>query len=78
VQVERAVRPSSPLLIRGFAVRVPGVAVADRGHPGSMPPVLVATVGLAMVRLHGHSAKWDSHNIYEQFGCHYQPEELTS
>jgi hypothetical protein len=28
VQVERAVRPSSPLLIRGFGVRVPGGAPA--------------------------------------------------
>jgi uncharacterized protein YecE (DUF72 family) len=33
---------------------------------------------VAVVRFHGHSDKWDSHNIYERFGYHYELKELTS
>jgi hypothetical protein len=31
--------------------------------------VLAATADLAMVRFHGYSPNWDSHNIYERFGA---------
>ena len=48
-----------------------------QGYPSSIPPVLAATAPLAVVRFHGHSAHWDSHNIYERFGYHYSSEELT-
>ena len=31
---------------------------------------------LAMVRLHGHSGKWDSKDIHERFGYRYSGREL--
>jgi hypothetical protein len=48
-----------------------------QGYPSSIPPVLAATAPLAVVRFHGHSSHWDSHNIYERFGYRYSSEELT-
>ena len=30
-----------------------------QGYPDSIPPVLAATADLAVIRLHGHSPKWD-------------------
>ncbi|HEY2577760.1 MAG TPA: DUF72 domain-containing protein [Streptosporangiaceae bacterium] len=47
-----------------------------QGHRDSIPPVLVATTGLAVVRMHGQSAKWDSKDIQERFGYRYTDEEL--
>jgi uncharacterized protein YecE (DUF72 family) len=47
-----------------------------QGHPSSIPPVLAATSDLAVVRLHGHSEKWTSKNIYERFGYLYGDDEL--
>lgn len=47
-----------------------------QGHPSSIPPVLAATSDLAVVRLHGHSAKWTSRIIEERFGYLYSEEEL--
>lgn len=47
-----------------------------QGYPSSMPPVLAATSDLAVVRLHGHSDKWDSKNIHERFGYRYSDKEL--
>ena len=41
-----------------------------QGH--SIPPVLAATCAdLAVVRMHGHSGKWDSKDIHERFGYRY-------
>jgi uncharacterized protein YecE (DUF72 family) len=58
--------------------RLPYVCVdMPQGHRDSIPPVLAATAGLAVVRLHGHSAKWDSRDIHERFGYHYSYQELT-
>ena len=49
-----------------------------QGHRDSIPPVLAATApGLAVVRMHGHSAKWDSKDIHERFGYRYTEAELT-
>ena len=48
-----------------------------QGHRDSIPPVLAATApDLAVVRLHGHSDKWDSRDIHERFGYRYTEAEL--
>ena len=48
-----------------------------QGHRDSIPPVLAATApDLAVVRMHGHSGKWDSKDIHERFGYRYTGEEL--
>ncbi|MFC7387346.1 DUF72 domain-containing protein [Sphaerisporangium rhizosphaerae] len=61
--------------LRSYAI--PYVCVdMPQGHPCSAPPVVAATSGLAVVRFHGHSAKWTSHDIHEKFGYLYSPEEL--
>lgn len=40
-----------------------------QGSKDSIPPVLAVTVPeLAVVRMHGHSDKWDSKDIHERFG----------
>jgi uncharacterized protein YecE (DUF72 family) len=49
-----------------------------QGYPSSIPPVLAATSDLALVRMHGHSDKWDSKDIYERFGYEYSADELAS
>jgi uncharacterized protein YecE (DUF72 family) len=61
------------------ANRLPYVGVdMPQGHPDSIPPVLAATdPDLAVVRLHGHSANWDSRDIHERFGYHYSHQELA-
>jgi uncharacterized protein YecE (DUF72 family) len=49
-----------------------------QGHRDSIPPVLAATSpDLAVVRMHGHSDKWDSKDIHERFGYRYTEAELT-
>jgi uncharacterized protein YecE (DUF72 family) len=48
-----------------------------QGHRDSIPPVLAATSDLAVVRLHGHSQKWDSKDIHERFGYRYTDGELN-
>ena len=48
-----------------------------QGYPNSVPPVLAATAGLAVVRLHGHSEKWTSKDIHERFGYRYSRQELA-
>jgi len=48
-----------------------------QGYPSSIPPVLAVTSNeLALVRMHGHSDKWDSKDIYERFGYRYGGDEL--
>ena len=48
-----------------------------QGHKDSIPPVLAATdPALAVVRLHGHSAQWESSDIHERFGYRYSDGEL--
>jgi uncharacterized protein YecE (DUF72 family) len=61
------------------ANRLPYVCVdMPQGHRDSIPPILAATdPDLAVVRLHGHSAKWDSRDIHERFGYHYSHQELA-
>ena len=49
-----------------------------QGYPNSIPPVLAATSDLAVVRMHGHSDKWESKNIQERFGYRYSDEELAT
>ena len=48
-----------------------------QGHRDSIPPVLAVTSELAVVRMHGHSDKWDSKDIYDRFGYRYSDRELT-
>src|SRR6201985_2632933 len=47
-----------------------------QGYPSSIPPVLAATSDLAVVRMHGHSDKWDSKDIYQRFGYRYSEQAL--
>ena len=47
-----------------------------QGHKSSVPPVLAATADLAVVRFHGHSARWTSKDIHEKFGYDYSKREL--
>lgn len=57
--------------------RIPLVCVdMPQGYASSVPPLLAATADLAVVRFHGHSAKWTSKNIEEKFGYRYSDEEL--
>jgi uncharacterized protein YecE (DUF72 family) len=49
-----------------------------QGHKSSIPPVVEATADLAVVRFHGHSDKWTSHDIHEKFGYEYSEKELKS
>jgi uncharacterized protein YecE (DUF72 family) len=61
--------------LRRYAV--PYVSVdMPQGHTGSIPPVFAATADLAVLRLHGHSDKWASRDIYERFGYLYPDKEL--
>jgi uncharacterized protein YecE (DUF72 family) len=48
-----------------------------QGHKSSIPPVTAATSDLAVVRFHGHSENWTSHDIHEKFGYLYQKSELV-
>jgi uncharacterized protein YecE (DUF72 family) len=59
--------------------RLPYVCVdMPQGHRDSLPPVLAATAPeLAVVRMHGHSDKWDSKDIHERFGYRYTEAELA-
>ncbi len=58
--------------------RLPYVCVdMPQGHRDSIPPVLAATSDLAVVRLHGHSEKWESKDIHERFGYRYTDGELN-
>jgi uncharacterized protein YecE (DUF72 family) len=60
------------------ARQLPYVCVdMPQGYPSSVPPVLAATSDLAVVRLHGHSEKWESKDIQERFGYRYSDEELA-
>ena len=61
--------------LRSYAL--PYVCVdMPQGYPSSVPPVVAATAGLAVVRFHGHSDKWNSRDIYERFGYRYEESEL--
>jgi uncharacterized protein YecE (DUF72 family) len=58
--------------------QIPYVCVdMPQGYVSSIPPVLAATSDLAVVRMHGHSDKWDSKNIYERFGYEYSGAEIS-
>jgi uncharacterized protein YecE (DUF72 family) len=48
-----------------------------QGSSDSVPPVLAATSDLAVIRFHGHSAKWTSNEIHERFGYLYGEQELA-
>ena len=58
--------------------RLPYVCVdMPQGHRDSIPPLLAVTApGLAVVRMHGHSDKWESKDIHERFGYRYTDREL--
>lgn len=57
---------------------LPFVAVdMPQGYKSSVPPVVAATSDLAVVRFHGHSDKWTSHDIQEKFGYLYSDAELA-
>jgi uncharacterized protein YecE (DUF72 family) len=56
---------------------VPYVVVdMPQGYRSSVPPVVAATADRAVVRFHGHSATWESKDIYERFGYLYSQDEL--
>jgi uncharacterized protein YecE (DUF72 family) len=58
--------------------QIPYVCVdMPQGYTSSIPPVLAATSDLALVRMHGHSDKWDSKDIYERFGYRYSEGEIS-
>ena len=60
------------------AHQLPYVCVdMPQGYKDSIPPVLAATDRLAVVRLHGHSARWQSTDIHERFGYRYTDDELA-
>jgi uncharacterized protein YecE (DUF72 family) len=60
------------------AHQLPYVCVdMPQGHRDSIPPVLAATADLAVVRMHGHSDRWQSKDIHERFGYRYSDDELT-
>jgi uncharacterized protein YecE (DUF72 family) len=60
------------------AHQLPYVCVdMPQGYRSSVPPVLAATADLAVVRLHGHSSRWDSRDIQQRFDYCYSHEELT-
>jgi uncharacterized protein YecE (DUF72 family) len=57
---------------------IPYVCVdMPQGHASSIPPVLAATAGLAVVRFHGHSEQWGGRDIYQRFGYRYSDAELA-
>ncbi|MFI5957873.1 DUF72 domain-containing protein [Cryptosporangium sp. NPDC051539] len=57
--------------------QVPYVVVdMPQGHASSVPPIVVATAELAVVRFHGHSEKWTSKDIHEKFGYLYSEKEM--
>ena len=57
--------------------QLPYVCVDEpQGYPSSVPPVVAATAPLAVVRMHGRSDKWDSHDIQEKFRYRYSEQEL--
>jgi uncharacterized protein YecE (DUF72 family) len=61
------------------AHRLPYVCVDEpQGYSNSIPPVLAATSDLAVVRLHGHSDQWESHDIAERFRYRYDADELAT
>jgi uncharacterized protein YecE (DUF72 family) len=47
-----------------------------QGYSSSIPPVLAATSDLALVRMHGHSDKWESKDIQQRFRYRYDDKEL--
>ena len=58
--------------------KLPYVCVdMPQGHRDSIPPVLAVTADLAVVRMHGHSDKWESKDIYDRFGYRYSEPELS-
>jgi uncharacterized protein YecE (DUF72 family) len=48
-----------------------------QGFSNSIPPVLATTSDLAVIRMHGHSDKWESKDIQQRFGYRYSDEELS-
>lgn len=48
-----------------------------QGYASSVPPILTATAGLAMVRFHGHSTAWESGDKQERFRYAYGERELA-
>jgi uncharacterized protein YecE (DUF72 family) len=61
------------------AHQLPYVCVDEpQGYPNSIPPVLAATSDLAVVRLHGHSDKWDAKTVEERFRYRYSDKELAT
>ncbi|OKI50451.1 DUF72 domain-containing protein [Micromonospora sp. CB01531] len=47
-----------------------------QGHVSSVPPILITTADLAVVRFHGHSTGWESGDRQDRFRYAYGEEEL--
>jgi uncharacterized protein YecE (DUF72 family) len=57
--------------------KLPFVCVdMPQGYKNSIPPVFAATSDVSVVRFHGHSDRWTSHDIHERFGYLYSEQEL--
>ncbi|MFE9201873.1 DUF72 domain-containing protein [Micromonospora sp. NPDC007230] len=47
-----------------------------QGHVSSVPPILITTADLAVVRFHGHSTAWESGDRQDRFRYAYGEQEL--
>ena len=62
--------------LRGYGLSYVCVDM-PQGFASSIPPVVVATADLAVMRFHGHNdAGWNSSDIYQRFGYRYGTQEL--
>ncbi len=58
---------------------IPYVSVdMPQGHDDSVPPLLVATSDIAVLRMHGHSPQWTSKDIEKRFRYSYSEAELAA
>jgi uncharacterized protein YecE (DUF72 family) len=62
--------------LRGYGLTYVCVDM-PQGHTSSIPPIVAATADLAVMRFHGHSAGWNSRDIYQRFGYRYSEKELA-
>ncbi len=57
---------------------IPFVCVdMPQGHPDSVPPLLIATSDVAVLRLHGQSPQWTSKDKAERYRYRYSADELA-
>lgn len=69
-------RADSLGLLRSFGAAFVCVDM-PQSHPDAVPPLLAVTAEAAVIRLHGHSARWIDGNKQERYQYEYTPEELA-